>query len=748
VTSQSGIPINFTQIDVIRPDSTVDGILMRRFGGSTNPYYYLIGYPTDSVNGTWGSSLQRGNYTFSVYAEDDLGLNVTKNASFYAYAVMLITLQAARSSGEYYQGESGTIYYRVTDMAGLSMPGVNVSITVKDPDNRTLVLNGAGFVTNPNGEPDTLPNFALFSDSPTGVYNITAESVFNDTPISYVVTNTTISNFTVVESKPGMLTLDLHAPAQAGTSDGLEVMATVTDGVANIDADSALVSLFDPVGNPILTNQPMTYMSTGRYMRWYNTSSSSNQGNWRWVVAISKDANTITKDIYTRLAGGPFDVRNINILDNTIPALEISVLVENTGEVSQDVYLEWNLTRTDTGESLDSGLDTFKVEGNSQRTHTVTPNTTYLGQVKITFLAYYSGTERAGAYDVFDTAEEPTPSPPGPEPTPGPEAPEAPVGPVGPPPKPEIEIVDYPQEITTEVGWAQYPSVTVNNTGTTVLHDVRVRIDGIPSTWYTVEPLMIPLLNPGVGKTFVINLLVPEGTEAKQYFGTINATANETYDEKLTSIILFGSREELVKYQLEKLKEEFEEFKEDVNGTAEEGRLDLSKVYDKIDEIQHQIDLTEGYLDAKMFDDALNSVTTGWRLLERGRELLRTAPALRAITIFMIPDWMLMLIMILIIAILVLVILLSKYRKKIEKTFRREVPGAGAAKEMIGAGPAMKGAYEEEEAAEVARREEERGKIKKVLNLLEREFNEGIISEKAYKELRKRNIEKLKELGE
>ncbi len=745
VTSQSGIPMNFTYANVTRPDNTTDSINMRLFGAIDNTYYYLIGYPTDSVNGTWGDSTLRGNYTITVYAEDDLGLNESANGSFYAYAVLIVSLQTSRSSGEYYQGETGTLSYKVTDASGLDLAGVNVSISAFDPTNRTLGLSNADFITNINGEPDAYPSFSLFSDSPTGRYNMTAASVFNDTPIGYIVTNTTWSNFTVVESKPGMLTMDLHAPATTSTTDGLEVMATVTDGIANVDADSASVSLFDPLGNPILTDQPMTHESTGRYSRWYNTSVSSNQGNWRWEVTITKDANVITKDIYTRLVGGPFDVRDINVIDNTVPGLSISVVVENTGEVSQDVFLEWNLTRTDNGVSLDSGLDTFMVDGNSERTWTIGPSTSYVGEVRITFLAYYAGTERAGAYEVFNTTT--APPGPGPGPEPGPEGPEGPVGPpVGPPPQPSLEITAYPEEISTEVGWTQYPSVTINNTGTTVLHNIRVSIDGVPSTWYTVEPAMLPLLNPGISKTFVLNLLVPEGTEAKQYYGTFNATANETYDEKLTSIIVFGSREELVRYQLKKLKEEFQDFKEDVNATAKPGLLDLSRVYDIIDEIQHQIDMTEGYLDAKMFDEALDSVTTGWRLLDRGRDLLKTAPLLRPAAMFMIPDWLIMLIMVMVIAILVLLLVLSKYRKRVERIFRREVPEAGAAKEMIGAGPAVSEAYAAEDAAAAARREEEREKIEKVLNLLEKEFKEGIISEKAYNELRKRNLEKLREL--
>jgi uncharacterized membrane protein len=749
VSSQSAMAITYTYINVTRPDLTLDSIPMRRFGGSTDPYYFVIGYPTDSVNGTWGDSTLRGNYTFTVYAEDAMGLNNTKNGSFYAYSVLVIDLGTTRANSEYYQGEHGTLRYKVADVAGFDLPDVNVSLAVSDPTNRSVNVNNEEFLTNGQGEPDTYPDFELFSDSPTGTYNITAVSVYNDTPISYIITNTTVSTFTVVEITPGMLLLDLEAPAEASISDGLEVVAMITDGTTSVDPDSIMVSLYDPLGNPILQNQSMTQLSTGRYTRWYNTSSSSNQGNWRWVITITNDNNVIVKDVYSRLVGGPFDVRDITILDNEITDLSISVIIENTGDIYQDAFVQWNLTRTDTGEMLKEGMDTVRIDANTEYTYTANPtDVSYIGQVRIMFIVTYSGTERAGAYEIFNTTRAPTQPPPGPdEPGPGEEPGPGPgPGPVGPPPTAELEITQYPDEIATEAGWAQYPSVTVNNTGSAVLHNIMLTLRGIPDSWYTIQPKLIPLLNPGVSTTFVINLLVPEGAESKKYFGTLNATSNETYDEKLTSVIVFGSREELVRYQLEKLKEEFEYFKEDVNATAEEGKKDLSRVYDIVDEIQHQIDLTEGYLDAKMFDEALNSVTTGWRLLDRGRDLLRTAPLLSPMTILVIPDWMIMLILLLIVAILVLVLFISKYKKRMERFFKRGVPEVKATREMVGVTPAIPSGPPPEEEAAAARREAEKNKIEKVLNLLEREFKEGIISEKAYNELRKRNLEKLKEM--
>ena len=145
-----------------------------------------------------------------------------------------------------------------------------------------------------------------------------------------------------------------------------------------------------------------------------------------------------------------------------------------------------------------------------------------------------------------------------------------------------------------------------------------------------------------------------------------------------------------------------------------------------------------------MFDEALDAVTTGWRLLDRARELLRDAPALRPVTILEIPDWMITLILVLIIAALALMVVLNRYKKRLDKVFRfkKRTQEPSAAADILGtAGAAISGGASAEEAA-ATRRAEEKEKVNKVLDLLDREYKEGIISEKAYNELRKRNLDK------
>jgi hypothetical protein len=80
--------------------------------------------------------------------------------------------------------------------------------------------------------------------------------------------------------------------------------------------------------------------------------------------------------------------------------------------------------------------------------------------------------------------------------------------------------------------------------------------------------------------------------------------------------------------------------------------------------------------------------------------------------------------------------------------FKREVPEVRATHEMVGV-PAAAMPSEDAAAAlaEAAAKEAEKEKLRKVLKLLEKEYKEGIISDKAYDDLRKRNEEKLRNLG-
>lgn len=166
-----------------------------------------------------------------------------------------------------------------------------------------------------------------------------------------------------------------------------------------VNASSIKISLYDPNNNLIVDSvNYVSQLGTGRYFYNYTTPSAPT-GQWIIYVNVTRNGNSFIDREYFRLTGGPFDIRDIEVTDSIVPSLGISTVLENMGNGVTDIVVDWNLTRMDTGELLDSGQDTIGVT--NEVIHTITPETNYVGEVKITFLGTWSSTEKAGALETF-----------------------------------------------------------------------------------------------------------------------------------------------------------------------------------------------------------------------------------------------------------------------------------------------------------------------------------------------------------
>lgn len=92
------------------------------------------------------------------------------------------------------------------------------------------------------------------------------------------------------------------------------------------------------------------------------------------------------EDNAVALTPAQFDLRLISVLDNVVPTLVISVVVENRGDVAADITVSWVLSRVDNSVVLDMGSDTFEVLATSEKMYIVNPTTSYTGSVDITFV--------------------------------------------------------------------------------------------------------------------------------------------------------------------------------------------------------------------------------------------------------------------------------------------------------------------------------------------------------------------------
>jgi hypothetical protein len=320
--------------------------------------------------------------------------------------------------------------------------------------------------------------------------------------------------------------------------------------------DSMQVRIYDPTGSLIVGPASMTEESTGQYNYSYTIGASVTEGQWETIINATKSSTSYFSNHFWNVVGGPFDVRNITILNSSISNLEINVTTENTGGANKDLTLVWNLTREDTGEILDSGADTFMVSADSTRLWTVEPTTTYIGQVRITMLGHYSGTEKAGAYKIFSTTEAGAQTC-GDGTCNGDEncatcstdcgacavvgdggggggggggiIPEAVK-------ESNLELIDFESLITATKNIEKTITIKLNNTGTTDLTNIVLELENLDEKYYTISPTLIQSLSSGKTNEFKITFIITD------FVGEKNATLKiKTNELELTKQITINS---------------------------------------------------------------------------------------------------------------------------------------------------------------------------------------------------------------
>ena len=123
---------------------------------------------------------------------------------------------------------------------------------------------------------------------------------------------------------------------------------------------------------------------------------------WSWNVIYGEYSIDCAKYSILILEPALFDIGNIQILDSIVNDLNVVCIVENVGGIEEDITVTWILTRTDSDTILDAGSDTFAVHGYSEKLYQVFPETTYVGNCRISFAG--SG---ASAYKEFTTSKTP-----------------------------------------------------------------------------------------------------------------------------------------------------------------------------------------------------------------------------------------------------------------------------------------------------------------------------------------------------
>ncbi|MCK5321105.1 DNRLRE domain-containing protein [Candidatus Pacearchaeota archaeon] len=390
--------------------------------------------------------------------------------------------------------------------------------------------------------------------------------------------------------------------------------------------DSMQIQIYDSTGSLIIGPASMTAESTGIYNYTYSVPAAPNEGIWETIVNATKSGTSYYAHEFWKVVGGPFDVRDIVVDDSTISNLTISLTTENTGGANKDLILVWNLTRTDTDASLDSGSDTFMVSANSERNWTVTPTTTYIGQVKITFIGYYSGTEKAGAFRLFSTTsgniscgdgtcngdETCSTCPADCGTCPSEDTGGGGGGGGGTVETPTIEteqeltIYSFEETVNLIKNVMKEITIEIKNTGEVELTDITLNLQNLEDAYYLITPQTITTLKPGEVLEFEISLLIKDFIGEKET-AYIITTGNLTLTQPFT-INVMNFRE----YYLEEIEKLLKRIA-NIKTLTQEGNLlaELKECEDMVTSLSINTE-EENYIEAgenlEQADDCLDKV--------------------------------------------------------------------------------------------------------------------------------------------
>jgi hypothetical protein len=455
-----------------------------------------------TYNFSW-TAIQTGTYSYKIYANDTVG-NINNTMSWQSFT---IRKPNAASQNEY--SPAASLPYHLIKITGQ----INASDAVRGIYAYLNVPQGFTFLSDyPQNSP--LGNFTenetktvtWFVSVPLSEANYTLNITYTD---GYSNLWQSSDFYVRVTSDIGggyLITVSGYPEAETGYN--YFVQAFFTNSGTYASADFAYVSIYDSTGSLVVGPASMNNPSAGIYNYTYAVGSSVNEGQWETIVNATKSGASYFASEFFRVVGGPFDIRGITIIDSSVDSLNISVIAENTGGANKDLTLVWNLTRADNNEILDSGSETFRVNANSEKTWYINASTSYLGQVKITFIGHYSGTEKAGAYKIFST-------------TSGNETPITPsqgssggagsaITKTNKSAAKEETIVNFTSEsvIYLSKNIEKIIISKVHNTGALTLTNISLYLKGIGTTEYLVSPASINSLKPGESKDFQVKFLI------------------------------------------------------------------------------------------------------------------------------------------------------------------------------------------------------------------------------------------------
>jgi hypothetical protein len=692
---------------------------------------------------SFGNTTIRGFYNVTITANDNIGNigNLTQNFSI--YTKLLITSMTL--SDKYLQGDTGSIYYIVRNMSGTGISGINVTFMIINPTNNISYYNEQ--TTNSEGTISPPPSFILASDVLTGNYTLISNTNYYDSIVNKTISIQKNSTFQV-QSRTITVTglfADIETAVVWYPNNSLRIGILVYNGEGRpVDPTQMNLTVYDPDGIPYFNaNMPqMTKVAVGYYTYQRTLSEVAPSGMYLAVLNVSQNEFQTMKLKAFRVAhGGPYDVW-ITLFENEVPQgdnLDFAINIENKGEVTQDVYVDYWVSSQNTNYYSNLGQAVLTPALTNQSftrgafINSDQPLGTYTLNVRVNYDSLQQPVVNSVTFFVITKTTPTPPTPPAPQTIyvyPSPFSGEF----IIPQPTEKIAanllITTYNSNISLARNLTKIEGVTVKNTGIIDLENVSLFILGIPLDWFKIVPERYDKLKPENSSIFLIEYRIPSNAKVDDYKANLIATSGVVSDQKSITIKIYKTLEELLRSDIKNLKEDLQDLNIDIKIAEREGK-DVSIVMDIYNEAKTKLEGAEQDLEDNKTEDALDKVSSVPKLIRRAKELLDSLEIIGKgfdITLVII-----IIVFVFIIAAMISIAILWK-QKKLSKIRPYIIPLG----KLVEAVKHKKISKEEIEA--------EKEKLTRMLKIIEKEKEQGILTGISYERMKKSIEEKLSKL--
>jgi uncharacterized membrane protein len=726
VTDNSNTGMNFVTVNVTRPNSTVDTAQMSVVSQSYNLTVWKINY-----SAAFGNTSLRGLYNISVMASDNVGNIYTNYSNFTIRMKLIITSNTL--SQQYYQSDTGTIYYSARNISSMGIQDVNVSFFIYGI-NSTLIYS-TGRITDSLGTFAPLPVFTLASDAPVGNYTLRSISIYNDTVANLVFSVEKNHSFAVNEKTVTVTGLfaDIETAVVWFPNNVMRFNMLIYDGEGKtVDPTALNLTVYDAAQNHYfsVTLPSMTKKGTGYYVYNYSMPTSSGTGMYLAVLNVTKSTLSTMKLKAFRVAtGGPYDVRLALAKTEVAQGnpLDFTLVIENKGEVTQDVYLNYSVINVGTGTVYYSASEAVLTPAFMNQSFTRSasifsnqPLGTYMLAVDVKYDNVQPVVHASSTFSVVASGAVVT------------QPPAAPGGGAGAPVTAQVVTTETPEKFTSIIiekynsnvtlspGFTRLDTVVVRNSGQKELGNITLSVIGIPTAWFNITPKSYTALVVGNSTAFLVEYKIPDDAAFGSYSANLIVTTYSTSDQRSITITILRSVAEIILTEIDKLKADLKDLLIDIGVAKNQGK-NVNEVLIITDSIEQNIKDAETNFRKNNTDKAFENIKDAKILIEKARDLLsKLAVPEKQIDLFILV-WIFGIVGGTSGALLVL-------RKK--HALPKQMPShlthlAKIIHKIKGAGP---------DHAAMAR---DREKLTRMLAVLESEKREGIVSDDAYKEMKK-----------